>query len=303
VAEQTRSHVYTSWWNFRADTWSRLEEATNRIVSALRRGLPTDGMADDIHKQCAALVPIEQFWAFPGTEMFARVQDLAAGGDHIRLHRLVSSINRALATESYRNGTAAIKAEHEAAEDDLPTLDQSTVDRPYFEILVVEALTPEQEKSLREEIRTWRRPDDKFIYELVVVGSGPEALVALEVNANIQAVVIRRRFSHGALRDLSSLEEFVDTQLADDLADCPPDERAQILARRMAKLRPEVDLYLMSEIAVEEMAGRLSHHFRRVFHSREGSLFATTRTVRTAPSTRCRSPRANRSSTRTGSGT
>ena len=28
----------------------------------------------------------------------------------------------------------------------------------------------------------------------------------------------------------------------------------------------------MTEIAVEDMAGQLSHHFRRVFHAREGSL-------------------------------
>ena len=60
--------------------------------------------------------------------------------------------------------------------------------------------------------------------------------------------------------------------LPSDLAECTPDERAQILARRLARLRPELDLYLMTEIAVEDMAGHLSHHFRRVFHAREGSL-------------------------------
>jgi arginine decarboxylase len=32
------------------------------------------------------------------------------------------------------------------------------------------------------------------------------------------------------------------------------------------------DLYLMTEVAVEDLAGRLSHHFRRIFHTREGSL-------------------------------
>ncbi len=28
----------------------------------------------------------------------------------------------------------------------------------------------------------------------------------------------------------------------------------------------------MTEISVEDLAGRLSHHFRRIFHTREGSL-------------------------------
>ena len=54
--------------------------------------------------------------------------------------------------------------------------------------------------------------------------------------------------------------------------DHSPDERAQVLARTLAKIRPELDLYLMTEIGVEDQAGRLSHHFRRIFHTREGSL-------------------------------
>ena len=40
----------------------------------------------------------------------------------------------------------------------------------------------------------------------------------------------------------------------------------------MAELRPELDLYLMTEIEVEDVAGRLGLHFRRVFHATEGVL-------------------------------
>ena len=121
-------------------------------------------------------------------------------------------------------------------------------------------------------MHSWRRPGDRFIYDLVVVGSGVEAAVAMRLNANIQACVIRRRFAHAALHDLTNLADFADTTLADDLADHSPDERAQILAPRLAQIRPEVDLYLMTDIAVEDVAGKVSHHFRRVFHAREGAL-------------------------------
>ena len=40
---------------------------------------------------------------------------------------------------------------------------QARTDRPYFEVLVVEDMTDEQERSLREELRRWRRPDDPFV--------------------------------------------------------------------------------------------------------------------------------------------
>jgi arginine decarboxylase len=97
-----------------------------------------------------------------------------------------------------------------------------------------------------------------------VVGSAEDAIVATRLNANLQACVIRRRFAAAAGHDLSGLSHFADGRIASDLDGQAPDERAQILARRLARLRPELDLYLMTEIAVEETAGHLSHHFRRV---------------------------------------
>jgi arginine decarboxylase len=271
-----RAGAYNSWWQFRNDSWSRLEEAAARINSSRRRSRPIDEqMIEAVHEQCAALAPLEQFWAFPGHAAFGIVQELAAAGSWERLGRLAARINRALVTESYRSGSLddIAYAEHRADSEEMVFgVPHDAFTRPYFEVLVVETMTPAQEEQLREEVRSWRRPGDPFIYDLVIVGSGIEAAVAMRLNANIQACVIRRRFSHAAVRDLTRLANFSDATLSNDLADHSPDERAQILAPRLAQIRPEVDLYLMSEIAVEDVAGKVSHHFRRVFHAREGAL-------------------------------
>jgi len=276
MVDRISASAYNSWWQFRADSWSRLEEAAGRIVTSLRRSKSIDqDMTDAVHAQCAALAPLEQFWAFPGHAAFGVVQELAAGGAWERLARMVARINRALVTEGYRSGSLDDISYGEHRDDTENLIITGIHDhsrQPYFEVLVVETMSPAQEEQLREEVHTWRRPTDPFIYELVVVGSGVEAAVAMRLNANIQACVIRRRFAHEALRDLSSLANFADATLADDLADHSPDERAEILAPRLAQIRPEVDLYLMTEIAVEEVAGMVSHHFRRVFHAREGAL-------------------------------
>jgi hypothetical protein len=42
MVDQAGAYAYNSWWQFRADSWSRLEEATGRIVTALRRTKPVD---------------------------------------------------------------------------------------------------------------------------------------------------------------------------------------------------------------------------------------------------------------------
>ncbi len=271
--------AYNSLWQVRGDSWCRLEEAADRLTRPSSTGALKEKWASACQELLARLSTLEPYWAYPGSPQFARLQRLFAAGSHDKFAHTVGQINRALTTESYRSGDV-----ENAGADDLDMFPSdprqllehqpaTQRDRPYFEVLVVEKMTEDQERVLRSEVRKWRRPDDEFVYELVVVSSGDEALIAARLNVNLQAVVIRRRFSHQSTRDLSALSEFVDTAVSDELADHQtPEERAQILAVSLGKLRPELDLYLMTEIDVEDIAGRLGQYFRRVFHAREGML-------------------------------
>jgi arginine decarboxylase len=270
--------AYNSLWQVRSDSWCRLEEAADRLTRPTTAGPLKEQCVATCRELLARLSTLEPYWAYPGSPQFARVQRLFAAGSYDKFAQTVVRINRALTTESYRSGDV-----DNAGVDDLdmyPTdprelehQPSTRRDRPYFEVLVVEKMSEDQEQALRNEVRKWRRPDDEFVYELVVVSSGDEALIAARLNVNLQAVVVRRRFSHQSTRDLSTLAEFVDTEVSHELADHQsPDERAQILAVSLAKLRPELDLYLMTEIDVEDIAGRLGQYFRRVFHAREGML-------------------------------
>jgi arginine decarboxylase len=271
--------AYNSLWQVRSDSWCRLEEAADRLTRPTTTGEYKEKWANVCQELLTRLSTLEPYWAYPGSPQFARVQRLFASGTYDKFAQAVGQINRALTTESFRSGDV-----DNAGADDLdmfPSDPRQLIehqpatqrDRPYFEVLVVEKMTEDQERALRNEVRKWRRPDDEFVYELVVVSSGDEALIAARLNVNLQAAVIRRRFSHKSTRDLSSLEEFVDTAVSDDLADhVTPEERAQILEVSLTKLRPELDLYMMTEIDVEDIAGRLGQYFRRVFHAREGML-------------------------------
>jgi arginine decarboxylase len=272
------SHPYNSVWQFRGDAWCRLEEAADRLNRSTTTGKLKEKYVAICKDLLTRLTPLEPYWAYPGSPQFARVQRLFAAGSYDKFGYAVSRINRALTTESYRTGDAdsAGVDDNDMFPADAGQLEQQPAGRKeqlYFEVLVVESMTEAEERALRKEIRSWRRPDDEFVYELVVVASGDEALIAARLNVNLQAVVIRRRFSHQSTRDLSALAEFVDRDVSDELADHQsPDERAQILAASLTDLRPELDLYLMTEIEVEDIAGRLGQHFRRVFHAREGVL-------------------------------
>jgi arginine decarboxylase len=241
------SHAYNSVWQLRGDAWCRLEEAADRLTRPTTDGALKEEYVGICRDLLAKLTPLEPYWAYPGSPQFSRVQRLFSAGSYDKFSHAVSRINRALTTESYRSGDVdrAGLDETEMFATDPRGLENPTSgkrDRPYFEVLVVEAMTEAQERALRNEVRSWRRPDDEFVYELVVVASGDEALIAARLNVNLQAVVIRRRFSHQSIRDLSSLADFVDTKISTELDDHKsPDERAEILAKSIAGLRPELD--------------------------------------------------------------
>ncbi|MCV7354637.1 aminotransferase class I/II-fold pyridoxal phosphate-dependent enzyme [Mycolicibacterium fluoranthenivorans] len=273
------SRAYNSVWQFRGDAWCRLEEAADRLTRPSTTGDLKEEYVAICHDLLINLAPLEPYWAFPGSPQFAKIQRLFNAGAYDKFAHTVARINRALTTESYRTGDVDTAGADDTADlfpADPRTLESQPANRReqlYFEVLVVEKMTEAQERALRKEVRSWRRPDDEFVYELVVVGSGDEALIAARLNVNLQAVVIRRRFSHQSPRDLTTLSEFIDHELSHDLDDHKsPDERAAILAKSLHELRPELDLFLMTEIEVEDIAGRLGQSFRRVFHAREGVL-------------------------------
>jgi arginine decarboxylase len=188
-----------------------------------------------------------------------------------RFALLVSDINRSMVHETFRRGASLISDDKQTTED--PERERAAAAaHPYFEVLVVDDMTAAQEKRLRDELHRLRRPDDEFVYELVVVPSFTDAVTAVLFNFNIQACLVRRRFGHASQHDLSELGVVMDEKVAEEFAEQPPDVRAQALGRRLHDIRPEIDLYLIAEVAVEEIAGRVGHDFRRVFHAREGSL-------------------------------
>jgi arginine decarboxylase len=266
-------NAYNSLWQVRTDAWSALEECTAQLALAGAQQRPVEQLTDTVAEVLAVLAPIERFWAFPGMRAFFKMRRLFTTGKYDRCAAIVARINRALATDSYQGSQSwDADAEDDAYDHEARSADQGRPQRPYFEVLVVEDMTEDQERALREEFRRWRRPDDQFLYEIVVVPSFDDAVMAARLNFKLQACVVRRRFTHQSRHDYSSLAPFVSLGECEDLMDRSPHERAQVLARSLARIRPELDLYLMTEIAVEDLAGRLSHHFRRIFHTREGSL-------------------------------
>ena len=132
-------------------------------------------------------------------------------------------------------------------------------------MLVVADLSSSDADKLRRDLRGLRRPEDAFVYDLVFVPSLEDAVVAVMVNSNIQATIVRPDFRTRSGVDLSLVAHFFAPVDAEDLDARPAADRAFILAERLLAIRPEIDHYLVGHASIELLATQLGNRFDRVF--------------------------------------
>ncbi len=270
-------NAYHSVWQLRNDGWNHLNDQAGRLRRlAPGSNLKSEALISQIAESLALLEPIESYWAFPGRQCFQRLCDMFENGEYETLNVLVTRITRALATHAYRHRDVQLNHEEGVdplAEDEgLSKSDAAVADlppKPYFEVLVVDQITAREEQALKDGLKRMRRPEDLFVYEVVVVPSFEDALIAVMFNVNLQACVIRYGFpikSRYQMEMLRRLMGDTDDEAQESLTES---ERGPLLGAKISELRPELDLYLVTDVSVEEVAGKIGQNFRRVFYQEE----------------------------------
>ena len=150
-----------------------------------------------------------------------------------------------------------------------PSLGRADARRPYFEVLIVTGAPATRWPALAAEWRRLRRPLDAFVYEPVFVGSFEDAFCAAMLNPDLAAVIIHEGFPFRSRHDAPILRALV--EVADQKES--PEASALHLAQVLKRVRPELDLYLVSNGRVEEIAGSPeANALRRVFYAVEELL-------------------------------
>ena len=185
---------YSSAIQLRSDRWSALREAT----AALTRN-PSAGEAAQLRSTAEALFDslstMEAYWAFPGKLAFSLIRRHFEQGKLDDVSFAVNRIKRALTTGAYRR--RSIPLERDSVDQDEQddeahhSPEMRALSKPYFEVLIVDSVSEQQERWLKANVTGMRRQEDQFIYEAVVVPSIEDALIAVLFNHNIQAIVVR----------------------------------------------------------------------------------------------------------------
>jgi len=250
----------------RGDRWRNLVE----LAEAWSDG---SGSRTKFEAAFAEVAVTEGFHAYPGSQLIAALRDHVEANDAHATAALARRVTRALLTRSFRRNTDDWEV-HEDGEEvtaDLlpPTLGRMDAHRPYFEVLIVTGSPATRWPALGVEWRRLRRPLDAFVYEPVFVGSFEDAFCATMLNPDVAAVVIHEGFVFRSRHDvpiLRMLDEAKDQHESSE-------QSALHLAQVMKRVRPELDLYLLSNGKVEEIAGSSkAKALRRVFYAVEELL-------------------------------
>jgi arginine/lysine/ornithine decarboxylase len=239
-----------------AEAWSNESSGRTKVENAL-----------------AELAATEEFHAYPGHRLMEALRDHVTANDAHATALLARRITRALLTRSFRQNASDWETEEDGdgmpADVLPPALGRTESSRPYFEILIVTGAPAARWPALTTEWRRLRRPLDAFIYEPVFVGSFEDAFCATMLNADLAAVVIHEGFPFRSRHDAAILRTLSEAADQHESAEVSALHLAQVLKRT----RPELDLYLLSNGKVEEIAGSpKATALRRVFYAVEELL-------------------------------
>ncbi|SMX41775.1 aminotransferase class I/II-fold pyridoxal phosphate-dependent enzyme [Maliponia aquimaris] len=268
---------YYSATQLRADRWSALREAVEGLHTHGIGGTQGKKLRKTAEMLFEALEPIERYWAFPGAHNFEHLRRLLQNDSIEDLAVSLRRVARALTSGAYRRRSIPLAADdhdNEDYEDEASLAPEArALGRPYFEVLIVDDTTEHQERFLRQSLQRMRRTEDPFIYEAVVVPSLEDALIGILFNYNVQAVVVRPGLTLKSHNELPILNQYLSRVAEDEEVDAlEPHEYGPEACRLIAKIRPELDAYLVTDRSVEDIAGRDLGRCRRVFYNQEDFL-------------------------------
>ena len=197
-AGMSLSHYYNA-SQLRAETWQRLKHLTSRLDEKLARKGDVARLKAAISDALGTLEPIETYWAFPGKDAFQQLRRLFELEEHHAVAQLVARIVRSLVSNSYRRRQVPLRHALDLGESeenvDLAELARRAPMRAPISSCSSSTTSPEAE-SRRSGTGCARcaASKDGFVYDVLIVPSFEDALIAVLLNYNIQTVVIRYSF-------------------------------------------------------------------------------------------------------------
>ncbi len=263
----------TSYFNvaqLRIDLWNRLRAQLQHLLRNQKRKIDAK-----IQKDTLALLDYlsvtEHYFSFPGKLRIKILQDSVEREEYAAASKYVTGMVRQLVSESYRSSPHHLKnsTDDEDSIYEISDMNSIGIKRNFFEVLFVDDLTKQEEDALRIKVGELRDNDEQFVYDIIVQRSFQDALIALLINFNIQAIVIRYAPPYHSKYINTILKQFLGNILNLDYSSVPEEDLGPILGQIIKQFRPEVDVYYVTDTSLLQLKDTTVKNFRRIFYRKD----------------------------------
>lgn len=264
---QKKGHYYNI-GQLRTDLWTDLKLKSYNL--ARKRNKPEQEEAKgEMLKAMRALREVEEYFAFPGNEILEALTGFIKHNEFQILRNSIKEILRLLVSDDYRQDPDILSFASLLKKKETKGGTVTRAKKRYFEVLFVDDLTPKEEEIITKKLIDVRDSKEHFIYQLVYASSYQDALIALIANQNIQACIIRNEIPFKSKNAKNILKPFVSDIFNGTNEKEPEYELGILLGETIRKIRPEIDLYYVTDTAVKSLPDNALKIFQRIFYRKE----------------------------------
>lgn len=251
---------------YRQDHWNHLKVQADLLANAGLKKVEQNKVKKETEALMDRLWLLEQFYAFPGVVRLEELRELYRKNELTAFSNRVAEVVRALVSKLFFYKEFKID---DANEDHVTEYEIGEERTHYFEVLIVDSLSEDEESELRNLFAELNEDLDEFRYDLVIARSFQDALITVLFNPYIQSCVIRYGFPFRSIHDLSSVEPFVAHLNKLDCSNIMPSEMGPNCGKVLKTFRPELDLFLVTDTALDDINDDIHENFSRVFYRQE----------------------------------
>ncbi|MFD2518433.1 aminotransferase class I/II-fold pyridoxal phosphate-dependent enzyme [Salinimicrobium flavum] len=267
--KKTASSHHYNIAQLRVESWNKLKAESTKLQSSNRGSVDEKDHKQNLEKLLREIEGVESYFAFPGLNRLAALKEMLGRQEHTAMAHRIADITKHLVSESYRGSVDFSDEDESGGELSDMSDSKNGTGKSYFEVLVLDDISAQEESKLRHDLKDLRVPNDQFNYEIVVQRSVQDAMIALLFNYNIQAVVIRYAPPYQSKKITPLIKPFIQNVLKLDLSSMPRTDLGPILGGLIRKFRPELDTYYVTDTSLSNLKDSTLKSFRRIFYRAE----------------------------------
>lgn len=250
----------------RIESWNNLKNGSTKLEISARGSADEKEFKQTIRELLHHLEGIESYFAFPGIPRLRMLNEMLERQEHKALANKITEITKQLVSDRYRNNPDNIEDDEHGVDLSENRESADGQRKNYFEVLIVEDISQQEEVMLRNDLKDLQASSDQFGYKIVVQRSFEDALIALHFNYNIQAVVIRYAPPYHSKKITPQLKPFIQDVLNLNLSATTQSDLGPILGGLIKKFRAELDTYYVTDTALSNLKDSTLKSFRRIFY-------------------------------------